>query len=86
MNVEQELILRHFKKGSRFMTVSEITKHLSEFSSVSLNAKHVSREMKHLEFKKDRKRVLDSISALSGYYVEIIPVGHDYNEEIDFLD
>lgn len=72
LNLEQELILQHFKKGKVFMSVAEIAKYLSEYSPTPLNPKHISREMKKLEFENARKRMGDSKSALSGYYVEVV--------------
>lgn len=81
LNIEQELILQHLKKGERFATVVEITKYLSEFSSTPLSPRSISREMKKLEFRNLRKRVDGSNSALSGYFIDFASLSTGYKDD-----
>ena len=75
LNIERELIIRHLKNGSDFMAVSQIHTLLSEQSKIALSANNLSREMTKQGYKKERKRVNGSQSALSGFYVSFLGYG-----------
>lgn len=83
VNTEQELVLKHVEKREKddrnFKTVTEITDYLMEQSKLPIDPRKVSRELSNLGYKKDRKRVNGSISALSGFYVKLLLLS-DYND------
>jgi predicted P-loop ATPase len=88
LNVEQELILRFFRPGHDFMTVTEMTDYIMEHTNQQITSKKISRELLKLNFKKDRRRVTESegnCRHLNGYYVEkiqVIPTFEDIKNSI----
>lgn len=81
VNPEQEIILKYLRPcqaiESQFQTVSDISDYLIRHTSLQLDPRKISRELRNLGFIKARRRVNVGSSALNGFFVERIYADSD---------